>query len=401
MKSNSNPDEMLKNSPILGFKDFNLKELLLKYLKHWYWFVICFLIFTIVAYVSLRYSTPLYDVSSTIVISQEDNLSDAGLSAFKDLGLDQTQDQIENEIQILKSKTLINHVITTLKLNVQYFYQGRVLDIEEYENPIVTIDFLVPDADLYKKSATFNVRIDSNTSFSFIDADENVLSTHIYGETVVTPIGKVVLAPSQEDLSNAIGKVIKIKLIPVRNLVANYRSRLVISRVGQNSSVLQISIRDAVVPKAEDFINHLIDAYSTRTINNKKETSNKTAQFLNDRLQDISEDLSTVDNEAAAYMSQYGIVEDVSGSTGRLEDISADNKREIAIYETQKLLIESTIDFIKNKAIGDDLIPSNLGIDDSSISTEIGKYNTLVLQRRRLLKTSTEKNPKIYKFPVL
>ena len=397
MKSNPTPDEILKTPSIPGFKDFNLKELVLKYLKHWYWFVLCFLVFTVFAYVSLRYSTPLYDVSSTIVISQEDNLSDAGLSVFKDLGLEQTQDQIENEIQILKSKTLINHVITKLKLNVQYFYEGRVLDIEEYEKPIVTIDFLVADSILYEKIGVFNVRIDSGTSFSFIDADGNVLSAHTFGETVPTSVGEAVLVPNQTDLSTAIGKVIKIKLIPVRHLVANYRARLAITRVGQNSSVLQISIRDAVIPKAKDFINNLVDAYSTRTINNKKETSNKTAQFLNDRLQDISEDLSTVDNEAAKYMSQYGITEDVSGSTERLANISTDNKREIAIYETQNLLIQSTIDFIKNKEAENDLIPSNLGIDDSSITTEIGKYNTLVLQRRRLLKTSSEQNPVVVK----
>lgn len=397
MKSNPTSDEILKTPTIPGFKDFNLKELVYKYLKYWYWFVLCFIVFTAFAYVSLRYSKPLYDISSTIVISQEDNLSDAGLSVFKDLGLEQPQDQIENEIQILKSKTLIEQVITKLKLNVQYFYEGRVLDIEEYENPMVTIDFLVPDATLFQQSGTFNVRVASTSSFSFIDGEGEVLSTHKFGETVPTAVGKAVLTPNQMDLSTAIGKVIKIKLIPVRSLVANYRGRLTITRVGQNSSVLQISMRDAVINKAKDFIDNLVDAYSTQTINNKKATSNKTAQFLDERLMEITSDLSSVDSKAAAYMSQYGITEDVSGSTGRIADLSTENQREIAIYETQNLLIQSTIDFIKNKEAQNDLIPSNLGIDDSSITTEIGEYNTLVLKRRRLLKTSSIKNPIVVK----
>lgn len=397
MKSNPNADEILKTPTIPGFKDFNLKELVYKYLKYWYWFVLSFIVFTAFAYVSLRYSNPLYDISSTIVISQEDNLSDAGLSVFKDLGLEQPQDQIENEIQILRSKTLIEEVITKLKLNVQYFYEGRVLDIEEYENPMVTIDFLVPDATLFQQTGSFNVRVVSTSSFSFIDGEGEVLGTHNFGETVPTAVGKAVLTPNQMDLSTAIGKVIKIKLIPVRSLVANYRSRLTIARVGQNSSVLQISMRDAVINKAKDFIDNLVDAYSAQTIDNKKATSNKTAQFLDDRLMEITSDLSSVDNKAAAYMSQYGITEDVSGSTGRIADLSTENQREIAIYETQNLLIQSTIDFIKNKEAQNDLIPSNLGIDDSSITTEIGVYNTLVLQRRRLLKTSSIKNPVVVK----
>ena len=393
MKSNPTSDKIPMTPEIPGFKDFNLKELVLKYLRYWYWFVLCFIVFTVIAYVSLRYSVPQYDVSSTIVISQEDNLSEAGLSVFKDLGLEQSQDKIENEIQILKSKTLIKNVIAKLKLNVQYFYEGRVLDIEEYENPIVTINFLAPDSILYKKGGIFNVRVNSETSFSFLDKDGKELSNHDFGAKVPTSAGDAVLIPNQDYIQNSLGKVIKIRLVPMRSMVASYRSRLNILRVGQLSSVLQISLRDAVIPKAEDFIDNLVDAYSTRTINNKKETSNKTAQFINDRLQDISEDLSSVDSEAAKYMSQYGITGDVAGSTGRLVDVSTENKRQIAIYETQRLLIQSTMDFLKNKDAKNEVIPSNLGIDDSSISTEIGKYNSLVLQRKKLLKTSTVKNP--------
>ncbi len=397
MKLNNTSDEVLESPSINGFKDFNLKELIIKYVKYWYWFLLCFIVFTIFAYISLRYSIPLYDVSSTIVISQEDNLSDAGLSVFKDLGLDQSQDQIENEIQILKSKTLIKNVITKLDLNVQYFYEGRILEIEEYKNAAVEIDFLVPDSILHKKSAIFNVRIDSDTSYSFIDSDGNQLSNHTFGIPVQTSIGEAILLPNIGNISSSIGKIVKIKLIPVRSLVESYRGRLSIIKIGQNSSVLQVSLRDAVIGKAEDFIDNLIDEYGKTTIDNKKETSNKTAYFINERLDDISKDLSNVDSEAAKYMSKYGITEDVSGSSGRLADISTENKRQIAIYETQNLLIQSTIDFIKNKEGKNDLIPSNLGIDDSSISTDIGKYNTLILQRKRLLKTSSEQNPIVVK----
>jgi len=364
MKSNPTSDENLKTLSIPSFKDFNLKELLLKYFRYWYWFVLCFIVFTVFAYVLLRYSVPQYDVSSTILISQEDNLSDAGLS---------------------------------VKLNIQYFYEGRVLEIEEYENPIVRINFLVSDSVLYQKSGAFNVRVNSETSFSFMDSDGNELNTHDFGNSVPTSVGEAVLTPNQKNISGFKGKIIKIKLLPVRSLVASYRERLNINKVGQNSSVLQISLRDGVIHKAEDFVNNLVDAYNIRTIDNKKETSNKTAQFINDRLTDISEDLSNVDNQAAEYMSQYGITEDVAGSTGRLVDISTENKREITIYETQTLLIQSTIDFIKNKEAKNEVIPSNLGIDDSSISTDIGKYNTLVLQRKKLLKTSTVKNPVVVK----
>ena len=397
MKLSSSTDDTLKAQSISSFKVFNLKELVLSYLKYWYWFVLCFIICTAIAYTSLRYSIPLYDVSSTIVISQEDNLSDAGLSVFKDLGLDQKQDKIENEIQILKSKTLIRNVITKLNLNVQYFYKGRVLDIEEYRNPIVRMSFLVADSILFKQYATFNVRVDSDTSFSFVDENHNEISSHEFGNQVNTSVGQAILIPNQKNIAKAKGTIIKIKLMPMRSLVDSYRSRLAIYVVGQNSSVLQVSLRDGVIERSEDFINNLIDEYGKQTIKNKNETSNKTAQFINERLNEISKNLSTVDSEAAKYMSKYGVNEDLTGTSGRLADVSTENKRQVAIYETQTLLIKSTIDFINNKQAKNDFIPSNLGIDDSAITTDIGKYNTLVLQRKRLLKTSTLENPIVIK----
>lgn len=390
-------DKEIKSVNASRFTGFNLKELVFRYLKYWYWFVLSFVIFTILAYLTLRYSIPYYAVSSTIVISQEDNLGDAGLSVFKDLGLNQTQDQIENEIQILKSKTLIKNVITKLNLNVQYFYEGRVLDIEEYKNPMVRMEFLVPDSTLHYSYGVFNVRVDSATSFSLLDKDGVILSTHDFGSPIKTDVGQALVIPNYSDINQLIGKVVKIKLVPLRNLVDSYRSRLNIGVVGRNSSVLEITMTDAVIPRAEDFINNLVNLYSARTVKNKNETSEKTAQFINERLDEISKSLENVDNKAAKYMAKYGLSGDVSDSAERLANLSTENKREIALYETQALLIQSTIDFINSKQSKNDFIPSNLGIDDSNITTDIGKYNTLVLQRKRLLETSTVQNPIVVK----
>ena len=398
MKSNKTSDAFLEKPDITGFSDFNLKELALNYIKYWYWFLVGIVICIGIAFMSLRYSIPLYDVSSTIVISQEDNLSDAGLSVFKDLGLEQSQDKIENEIQVLKSKTLIKNVIEKLKLNVQYFYEGRVLDIEEYKNPILKIDFLDTYTDSYQKYGVLNILITSNDSFSFVDEDANEISKHQFNTPVNTDIGTAILSLNKEVIDSFKNKIIKIKVLPIRSLVDSYRNRLNVSVVGQNSSVLQISLRDAIINRAEDFINQLVDEYSVKTIKNKNETSSKTASFINDRLIEMSKNLSVVDSEAARYMSKYGINSDLTGvSSGNLSELSSENKRTIAAYETQNLLIESTIDFIKNKKSKNALIPSNLGINESEITTDIGKYNTLVLQRKRLLKTSTEQNPIIIK----
>lgn len=389
IKSNNT---QIKDPALSGF---NLKELVFKYLKHWYWFVLCFVISTLIGYVSLRYSVPLYDVTSTIVISQEDNLSEAGLSTFKDLGLGQTEDEIENEIQILKSKTLIKKVVKKLNLNVQYFYKGRVLDIEEYRKPIIKLNFV--DDIVSEKSGIFNIKIDSNTSFSFLDENGNTLSSHNFRVPTKTDLGDVVVTTNLIDVSNFVGKIIKVKVLSERSLVDSYRARLNVLVVGQYSSVLQVSLRDPIILRAEQFIDNLIEEYSIREVNNKNETSKKTAEFINDRLVEISQNLSNVDSEAAKYMSKFNISDNIDGESSRLAEVSADNNREITNYETQNLLIQSTIDYINGQESKNNLIPSNLSIDNSAITNDIGTYNFLVLRRKRLLKTSSEENPVIVK----
>lgn len=396
MNTNKSNTSYIKDTAIGGFKDFNIRELLFNYLRYWYWFLICFIICITITYTKLRYSIPLYDVTSTIVISQEDNLTESGLSAFKDLGLEQTQDKIENEIQILKSKTLIKNVVEKLKLNIQYFYEGRIIDIEEYANPIVRVNF-IDDAISSKKSGSLNIKVESNTSFSFMDHDGNKISSHNFNTPTKTSLGNLLVTPNSEELSSFFDKIIKVKISTVRNIVDNYRARLSIMVVGQNSSVLQISLRDPIIARAQNFIDNLVDEYSRKEINNKNQTSKKTGEFINDRLIEISQSLSNVDGEAATYMSKFGVSDDIDGQSARLLEISAENNREIANYETQNLLIQSTIDFIKSQQSKNDLIPSNLSTDDSAITTDIGKYNLLVIKRKRLLKTSSKENPIIVK----
>lgn len=381
---------------IKGFKDINLKELIVKYLKKWYWFLISIIICISIAFTLLRYSIPLYDVNSTIVISQEDKLTSSGLSGFKDLGLEQTQDKIENEIQILKSKTLIKNIVEKLNLNILYFYEGTILDIEEYRNPIVRLNFIDSDS-FSKQTGLFNVKINSNETFSFVDEDENILENHNFNTPINTELGTIKITVNTKEISKNIDKVIKIKVLPVTSTVDSYRARINIITVGQNSSVLQISLRDAIIKRAEDFIDNLIVEYSKRKIKNKNETSKKTSNFINDRLLEISNNLSNVDSQASKYMSKFGIRNDVDSESSKLDEISLENNKEITKNETQNLLIQSTIEFIDNQDFKQNVIPSNLNIDNSFITNDIGKYNKLILKRKRLLKTSLEENPVIVK----
>ncbi len=373
---------------------FNLRDQVFRYLKKWYWFVFCTLIFGILAFLYIRYTIPQYNVSGTILVSQEESVSGSELSAFKDLGLlDNTQNKIENEIQILRSRTLINNVVNKLKLNIQYFSTGRILEIENYPKSLVEINLLADDSIINNSSKTFRVLINSATSFSFVNKKGDKLSEHSFGKNINTSIGDVVITPNIENIASSTGKIITIKVSPIEIITQFYRSKIDIETVGNKSSIVKISLNDQVKAKAKDIINKLVEEYNNSTIENKKQISAKTALFISERLDLISGDLSEVDDEAAGYRSKFGLTNDVEAQTQRVADIDSKNSREISQLSTQLGLIESMRNFVLSQEGRYDLIPPNQGFNDATITNTVVRYNGLILQRKRLLRTSSEQNP--------
>ncbi|WP_271784558.1 GumC family protein [Aquimarina algiphila] len=372
---------------------FNLRDQIIKYLKKWYWFVLSVVIFVSLAYVKVRYTIPQYNVSSMIIISQDESISESELSAFKDLGLlDDSQNKIENEIQIIKSRTLLTNVVNNLNLNVRYFSEGRILEVENYPKSLIEINFLSDDTIVHTKSQVFHVKINSGTSFSFLDKKGKKLSDHSFGKTISSGVGDIVITPSVEDIESHLNKTIKIQIAPVKSVAEGYRGRLSISPL-KNSSIVRISLNDPVKEKAKDIINNLVEEYNKATIQNKKQASARTADFINERLDLISGDLTEVDDEAAGYLSKYGLTNDIGAQTQRVADIDSRNVQEIAQLNTQLSLIESMRRFVLSQEGRYDLVPANLGFDDPTITTTVSRYNGLILQRQRLLKTSSVQNP--------
>ncbi|SHI36165.1 GumC family protein [Aquimarina spongiae] len=372
---------------------FNLRDQIIKYLKKWYWFALSVAIFVTGAFLKVRYTIPQYNVSSSIMISQDESISESELAAFKDLGLiESSQNSIQNEIQIIRSRTLITNVVNNLKLNVRYFSEGRILEVENYPKSLIEINFLADDSIVHTKSKVFHVKINSSTAFSFLDEKGNKISDHSFGNTVSSTVGDIVITPSVDNLDANIGKIIKIQIAPVKIVAESYRNRIAISPM-KNSTIVRLALNDPVKEKAKDILNNLVEEYNKATIENKKQISARTADFINDRLDLISGDLSQVDDEAAGYKSKFGLTNDVEAQTQRVADIDSRNVQEIAQLNTQLNLIESMRRFVLSQEGRYDLIPANLGFSDGTITTTVTRYNGLILQRKRLLKTSSAQNP--------
>ena len=217
------------------------------------------------------------------------------------------------------------------------------------------------------------------------------MKTYSFGSNIKTPIGDVILTPKTNSIGRNVGKRFKVSLTPVSTVAQNYQNRIGISTFQNSSNILSIYLSDPIQEKAQDVINTLIDTYNKNAVLDKKAIADRTSQFIDDRIADIYADLSSVDQDAQDFKSGKGITDIASEASMNLS-IGAANRQELEATTTQLNIAESMKDVINNND-GYEILPSNIGLSDGTIAETTAKYNELVLQRNRLLKSSGEKNP--------
>ncbi len=144
----------IKNtSKDIGAKKLSLRDELNKYLKYWPWFILSIIIAVVAGYLFIRYSTPIYNASATIIINEENSKSSGSeMSAFANLGFISglNTNSLEKEMAILKSRRLMKDVVKALNINVRYFIPGNIREVEIYNDHPFIIKILKVDDDKIK-----------------------------------------------------------------------------------------------------------------------------------------------------------------------------------------------------------------------------------------------------------
>jgi len=386
----------------------NIKSLLEKYLGFWKWFVVTIIICSAISLYKLNFVRPQYVAQATIKMKSEKSGDQTTLSAFKDLNVVSGGNQkIEDEIEILKSKGLISEVVKSLNLNVRFLTNKNVIssflddkiglntdfyETDKYTNPPLKINFFVHDSIIYKSTAKFIISINSDNSFTYSDIKNEVVKKHNFGEKVNTHYGNIIITPTVNlKEKKLIGSDILVHISSVKNLTRSYATRLVIEPKSNFSSVLSLSIKDGVQKRAEDFLNELIKKYNQRAISFKEELSKNTSDFVTQRLEIISDELSDVDLRTETLKTRYRL-SDAASSTGMNMQSGQELEKQIVNENTQLQLIQSIKEYVSQKD-NDKPIPVNVGLGDNNVQSASAQYNDLIMEKQRLLKTSTEKNP--------
>lgn len=382
---NSNPINIFNKDHV------DYKEIFKPYLKKWKWFSFSLFIALVFGVLYIRYTTPEYAIMAKIHIL-EDQAATSELSAFRDLAmLDGMDATVEDEIQIMNSRSNMLEVVKELGLNTKISGKGNIHNTEIYKNPPIKVSFLIPDSLLFLTKDQFTIKIISETSFSYKnDLQDTPEKVYFFGNTITSDIGDFVLTPNRSDITSLVGNEYIVSINPIATVANKYQIKLQ-TAVSPLSNIISISLQDAVKQKGIDVINSIVNTYNRNAIEDKRIIADRTSDFINERINDIYGDLSTVDRTAEEFKSDRGIT-DVTAQSDINLNFSATSRQQLQEAQIQLSIASSMKDIVENQQ-GYQILPSNVGLSDISIVNTTARYNELVLERNRLLKSSNEKNP--------
>ncbi len=383
----------------------NTKEIVIKaaelYLSKWKFILMCLILILGIAYLKVRYSTYQYQANATIKIKEDENSQKLSeISSLQNYGLFSNNfTKVTDEIEVIKSRAIIYQVVKDLKLNIRYFISGKVKEEEVYTNPPVNINFFLSDSlldnvnsNLYIKIiSTQKFELSSNNTNKFLEFESGTTTSHDFGEKVKTTFGDFVLTPNFGTYGSDIGSYIEISIRPIHSVVESYLDNIKLES-NQKSNVVKLSLIEANKEKARLILNKLIEKYNEDVINDKEQIVKATSDFINNRLDVVSNELEQVDFTAETLQKNNRLTALSSQANIYLESEKI-NEEKIINTSNQIQLIDYMSDHLLENNSNSDLLPPDVGIADSDVSQITKIHNELVLKRNRILKNSSEKNP--------
>lgn len=369
-------------------ESINIAELAQQYLNHWKWFVLSVFLCLVVALSYLRYTTPIYKASSTILVKDDRKGGlQSELTAFSDLGLmGGVKSNVDNEIEVIKSRTNVEKAVRELNYNVSYFTQGAVRRMELHTKKPFSVTFLETQPAFFDDNHSFQLKSKSSKQFELLSEEGVLVGLYNYGELVPLGYAKMLVMyqnNEQEDIT------VTVVISKIRAVVQRYKGALSIATVGKNTSVVELSITDPIREKAEDLINQIVSKYNQDAIEDKNFISKSTEKFISGRLELISKELGDVEKNAEGFKESNRIT-DLAANAGVYLQNSVVFEKELIESETKLRIVTSMMDFLKSNK--NQLIPSNIIPDEGSAAELIAEHNQAMLERDRIAKNSTDKN---------
>ena len=383
----------------------NIQELLFRYLIHWPWFVISIIICIACAWGYLRLTTPIYNISATVLIKDEKKGGGASMSSdLEKMGLEgfvSSSSNVDNEIEVLRSKSLAREVVNNLGLFVTYMDEDEFPSKELYHTSPVLVSLTHQEADKLPGRMEINMILQPTGALGVqITVGEKEYRKQFDKLPAVFPTdeGTVAFFANNDTLSAVcpenITKERHITAFINRpfSVLKEYVNSLSIAPTSKTTSVVVISLENTNTRRGRDYINKLLEMYNINANNDKNEVAQKTAEFIDERIGIISKELGSTEQDLENFKRSAGIT-DLNSEAQIALTGNAEYEKKRVENQTQINLVMDLQRYMKGNEY--EVLPSNIGLQDAASAGAIDRYNQMLVERKRLLRTSTENNPTI------
>ena len=367
---------------------YDLKKELFKYLFFWRWFVFSIILCVIISFFYLRYSHTIYSTSAKIKILDKKEAS-LELPSASDL-FSSNKINLENEIELLSSYTIINKIIEKQNLNTNFYSVGSIMATRIAHLPFQFDQVISNDSireklvfDIYFNDDAIEI-IDINTDTTYLF---NTYTTYTIPHDLPFNISwdkTTVLASNEESY--------KVVFSNTKNTVSQLKKKISLSQVGKESDIIALQMDNECSKYTELVLNTIVDVFDRDGVSDRQMIHKRTIDFVNERYVMLSDELDSIEVQKQLYKLNNNLINITANSSLSLELSSRSNQ--------QLLDLENQISIAKllNKSFENnnyDLLPANIGIDNSKINFLIADFNTLILERKNLIISAGLNNPSV------
>lgn len=372
----------------------NLWELASLFIKYWKWIALGLIVAAVIAVIYLRYTTPVYNVSATIILKEEQTgRPSQSIGTLDELAMLGAVTNVDNEIFILQSRSLIRSVINRLDLHTSYIVKGRIKETDLYTLSPVVVAMSQDDQDQLTTNIELEMQLRQDSAVyvrgKFKHQVMDTLLTRLpaliptdYGNITFTR--RVGVKPDYRELH---------VLIQHPNaVISDYRGNLIVSQTSRNASVLKMDLKTPYPQKGRDFLATLVEVYNHEAIEDKNQEAMNTQLFIDERIGIIDQELGTAERNVEQYKQSQGLT-DIQTDLQRDMQMGSVYEQQLVEVATQLNVVNSLNDYLNNPANENKTIPSNIGVDDPTLQATTSEYNRLLLERERLSQSMTDDNP--------
>ena len=376
-----------------------IKNIIFKFLSNWYWFLIATATAVVIAFIYNRYTSPVYEVHATLLVSEENSNSPIAALYGRNQGMFQEhaftgRSNIYNQMAVIGSTSIVSMTLSELDFYVSYFSVGRLSNREIYKNApfyvkwdnyhpqVVEADFLLsihPD-----KTLTLSIEEENLKVYNFLENRMQQLVPRFSFQTKIHPDSAITtdyfsftIVPDENFTPELSGNYI-FRFHTLQSLENRYKSLLKVSLPDNNSSILHLAIRDHNIRKGVEFLDKLIEINQYSNLEKKNQYANRTIQFIDSQLQNISDSLNISENRLETFRSNNQMIDFSTQSQqlliqmNELDRVYMERESKHKYYTYLKNYIDT------NQDLEIIIAPSSVGIDDPLLNNFIMQLNELI-----------------------